>query len=94
MMEVVFGSRVEEDVEVCRDMEMRELQRACKGEYEWNKFLLEGGSVGGGVNVCWWAGGDAAGEGSVVVDVEFEEVEEGVCYQGDGAVEFYKRSER
>jgi hypothetical protein len=30
--------------------------------------------------MCWWAGGDAAREGSVVVDVEFEEVEERVCY--------------
>lgn len=33
-------------------------------------------------------GGDAAGEGGIVVDVEFEEVEEGVCYEGDCAVEF------
>ena len=79
-MEVVFGSRVQEDVEVCRDMEVRELKRACEGEYEGNEFLLEWGSVGGGVVMCWWAGGDAAGEGSVVVDVEFEEVEERVCY--------------
>lgn len=34
-------------------------------------------------------GGNAAGEGRVAVDVEFEEVEEGVGYDGDGAVEFY-----
>lgn len=32
--------------------------------------------------------GDPAGEGGVVVDVEFEEVEERVCYEGDCAVEF------
>jgi hypothetical protein len=79
-MEMVFGTRVQEDVEVGRDMEVRELQRACEGEYEGDEFLLEGGSVGGGVDMCWWAGGDSAGEGSVVVNVEFEEVEEGVCY--------------
>jgi len=30
--------------------------------------------------VCWWARGYAAGEGRVVVDVKFEEVEEGVGY--------------
>ena len=33
-------------------------------------------------------GGDAAGEGGVIVDVEFEEVEEGVCDEGDCAVQF------
>ena len=80
MMEVVFGSRVEEDIEVCRDMEVGELQCACEGEYEGNEFLLEWGCGGGGMDVCWGPGGDAAGEGSVVVDVEFEEVEEGICY--------------
>jgi hypothetical protein len=61
-------------------MEVRELQRACESEDERDEFLLEGRSGGRGVDVCWWAGGDSAGEWSVVVDVEFEEVEEGVCY--------------
>ena len=61
-------------------MEVRELQCACEGEDEGNEFLLEGGSGGGRVDVCWWAGGDSAGERGVVVDVEFEEVEERVCY--------------
>jgi hypothetical protein len=36
----------------------------------------------------WWARGNAAGERGVVMDVEFEEMEEGVCYEGDWAVEF------
>jgi hypothetical protein len=35
---------------------------------------------------CRRRGSGALGEGGVVVDVEFEEVEEGVGYQGDGAV--------
>jgi hypothetical protein len=30
---------------------------------------------------------DAAGEGGIVVDVEFEEVEEGVGYEVEGAVD-------
>lgn len=32
--------------------------------------------------------GDSTGEGDVVVDVEFEEVEEGVCNEWDRAIEF------
>lgn len=32
-------------------------------------------------------GGDAAGHGGVVVDVEFEEVEEGVVYGFEGAID-------
>jgi hypothetical protein len=39
----------------------------------------------GGCGTLW----DSAGEGGVVVDVEFEEVEERVCYEGDCAVEFW-----
>ena len=38
----------------------------------------------GGRGSLW----DSAGEGRVVVDVEFEEVEEGVGYEGNSAVEF------
>jgi len=41
-----------------------------------------------GVVDGWGTRGDAAGEGGVVVNVEFEEVEEGVCYEGDCAIEF------
>ena len=36
--------------------------------------------------------GDAAGKGSVVVDVEFEQVEERVGDLGDGAVDIYEES--
>ena len=35
-----------------------------------------------------WFGGDAAGERGVIVDVEFEEVEERVVDEVDGAVDF------
>lgn len=34
--------------------------------------------------------GDAAREGGVVVDVEFEEVEERIGEDGDGAVDFWE----
>lgn len=46
----------------------------------------EGGGDGGGGGGGCRAGGDAAGEGGVVVDVEFKEVEEGVREGGDCAV--------
>jgi len=38
--------------------------------------------------VWWWAGGYAAREWGVIVDVEFEEVKEGVGDEWDCAVEF------
>jgi hypothetical protein len=65
---------------------MRTLQCSCQCKDERDVFLWERSVacvVDGGRT-----GGDAAGEGRVVVDVEFEEVEEGVCYEGDCAVQF------
>lgn len=39
-------------------------------------------------DVSGGAGGEATGKGRVAVDVELEEVEEGVVDSGDGAVDF------
>ena len=36
-----------------------------------------------------WTGGNAAGEGGVVMDVEFEQVEDGVGDEGNRAVQLY-----
>lgn len=39
----------------------------------------------------WWRPGrDAAGKRRIVVDVEFQEVEEGISYERDCAVEFWE----
>lgn len=79
---------------------MAELQRACECDDERvvqcglraeRAFL--GGFVRDAVLLFEHAGGqgfgrDAAAEGRVVVDVEFEEVEEFVGYEVDGAVDF------
>lgn len=85
LVEVVLGDRVEEDVEVRADVQVGALEGAGQREDEGHVFLLwrlgagEGDGRGG-------AGGETAREGRVVVDVEFEEVEEGVGDGGDGAV--------
>ena len=42
----------------------------------------------GGEDRRWWARGDAAGERGVVVDVEFEKMEKGICDERNCAVEF------
>ena len=78
---------------MCRDMQVRELQCAGKSGDQGHVFLSEfrgkGLVVVRRVDVCWGPRGDAAGERRIIVDVEFEEVEEGVGYQGDGAVEVW-----
>lgn len=84
-MEVMLRDRVEEDVEVRADVEVGALEGPRQRKDEGDIFLLcrlgagEGDGRGG-------AGGEAAGERCVVVDVEFEEMEEGVGDRGDGAI--------
>ena len=52
--------------------------------------MLDG--FGGNGGYCYWrASGETACEGGVVMDVEFEKMEEGVSDDGDGAVEFYEK---
>jgi hypothetical protein len=67
-------------------MQMAELQRPSQGEDEGYIFLLLGRLAddgdGGGR-----ARGKTAGQWCVVVDVEFEEMEEWVGDWGDGAVD-------
>ena len=67
---------MEEDVEMTVDVEMGELQGSRQGELEVRVVRS------GGRRPRW----EAAREGSVIVDVEFEEVEEGVRESRDGAV--------
>jgi hypothetical protein len=66
---------------------MAHLQGARKREYKGNIFLFCG-SLADCLDVWWRARGQPAGEGRVAVDVELEEVEEGVGDGGDGAVLF------
>lgn len=92
-VEVVFWGAVEEEVEVRGDVQVGELEGAGQGEDQGDEFF-GGRGRGAGVDVRWGPGGDAAGEGGVVVDVELEEVEEGVGYEGNRAVEIWGGSLR
>ncbi len=70
-------------------MQVGELEGAREGEDEGDVVCGGGGGVfgegfGGGEGMGW----DAAGKGGVVVDVEFEEVVEGVGEGRVGAVDF------
>ena len=56
---------------------MRELQCARQSENERYVLLLHA-LFGQCVNSLWWPCGKAAGQGRIVVDVEFQQVEEGV----------------
>lgn len=96
----VGGARrgVQQDVEVVGDVQVRELQGAGDGDDEGDVEVVGGGGGGGDGEAVDGGGGgggggggegprgDAAGHGGVVVDVEFEEVEEWVGDEGDGAV--------
>jgi hypothetical protein len=92
---MVFRDAVQEDVHMRADMQMAQLQRAREGKNQRHKLLsffeLELCCCFGIQRVqgdgIWWAGGQAAGQRSVVVDVKLEEVEEGVVDGVDGAVE-------
>ncbi len=85
-VDVVFRGAVEEHVEMGADVHVAALEGAGEGEDEGDKLGFDGLladklDVGGGPR------GETAGEGRVAVDVELEEVEEGVVDEGDGAVE-------
>lgn len=68
------------------DVHVTELQRAGQGEYQRDVLLL-GQLLANDLDVGGRAGGQAARERRVVVDVELEQVEEGVGDERDGAVE-------
>lgn len=94
-LQMVFRHAMQEDIEMRADMQMAPLQRARKGKNQRHKLLLffelELSSCFGVQRVQgdggWGARGQAACQRGVVVDVELEEVEEGVVDGVDGAVE-------
>jgi hypothetical protein len=77
---------VQQDVHVRADMDVAQLQRASERKdkrdvFARGQFLPHDFYLGG------WTGGDAARQGRIGMDVEFEEVEEGIVDHGDGAVD-------
>lgn len=83
---VVLGHAVQQHVHVRADVHVAELQRAGQGEYQRDVLLL-GQLLANDLDVRRRAGGQAARERRIVVDVELEQVEEGVGDEGDGAID-------
>lgn len=81
------GGGVEEDVEAGGDVQVGALKGASQGEDEGDVIVLGGGTVGDGRGGGEGVGGDSAGQWSVVVDVEFQEMEKGVAYRRNSAVD-------
>lgn len=77
---------------------MTQLQRPTQSKYQGYVAIGRRSGTGGGAAAGGdgfgrgeGVGGDSAGQGGVVVDVEFEEVEDGVGEGGVGAVDFLGR---
>lgn len=77
---------MEEDIEARRDVQVGPLKGASQGKDERDVIVLGGRTVGDGRGGRERVGGDSAGQGSVVVDVELQEMEKGVAYRRNGAV--------
>lgn len=86
VVHVVLGHAVQQDVHVRADVHVAELQRAGQREDE-RDVLLVGQLLANDLDVRRRAGGQAARERRIVVDVELEQVEEGVGDEGDRAVD-------
>lgn len=85
-VDVVLGGAVQQHVHVRADVHVAALQRAGEREHERHE-LLRRRRLADDLDVRRRARGQAAGEGRVAVDVELEQVEEGVVDDGDGAVQ-------
>jgi hypothetical protein len=86
VVHVVLGHAVQQNIHVRADVHVAELQRAGEGEYQRDVLLLRQ-PLANDLDVRRGAGGQAARERRIVVDVELEQVEEGVGDEGDGAID-------
>lgn len=84
-VDVVLGGAVQQHVEMGADVHVARLQGAREREHEGDVLLLLG-VLADVLDVRRRAGGQAAGERGVGVDVELEEVEERVRHHADRAV--------
>lgn len=87
VVDMVLGDRVQQHIHVRANVHVAQLQGAGHGKHERHVFLL-GRRLADDGNLGARTGRQAARERRVVVDVELEEVEEGVRHHGDGAVDF------
>lgn len=85
-VDVVLRRRVQQHVEVGADVQVALLQGARERKHQRDVLLLVGG-LADGLDVRRGPRRQAAGQGRVAVDVELEQVEEGVVDHGDGAID-------
>lgn len=84
-MDMVLGGAVQKHVQVRADVHVARLQGTREREDKRDVLLLLG--LFADILKMWrWAGGQTAGERGVGVDVELEEVEEGVGHHSNRAV--------
>lgn len=87
VMQVVLWQRVQQDVEMRANMHVAKLELARERKYERDVLLGRRLLVDNG-RMASRARGDAARERRIAVNVELEEMVEGVGDEGDGAVDF------
>jgi hypothetical protein len=86
-MRMVFRRAMQQDIHLGADMNMAQLQRSSQSKHHgnvlpWGSLFADDFDFGG------WTGRNAAGQGRIGVDVEFEKVEKGIVDHGDCAVDF------
>ncbi|KAI6767387.1 hypothetical protein HG530_005396 [Fusarium avenaceum] len=77
---------MQQDVHVRADMDVAQLQRTSESKDKRDVFACRQ-LLAYDFDLGCWTGGDAARQGRIGVNVEFEEVEEGVVDHGDSAVD-------
>lgn len=85
--DVVLGRAVQQHVHVRADMQVAHLQRAGERKHERHVLLLRQ-LLAHDFNVRLRSRGQPTRQRRVAVDVELEQVEEGVVDKGNGAVDF------
>lgn len=83
---VVLRGAVQEHVHVCADVHMAQLQCARHREHKRDVFLWWR-FFANNLNVVFRPGGQSTRERRIAVDVELEEVEEGIADEWDGAID-------
>lgn len=84
---MVLRRAMQQNVHVRADVHVAQLQGTCHGEDKRDVLALRE-LLADDLDMRCRPRGQTAGEGRIAVDVELEEVEEGVADEGDGAVDF------
>lgn len=83
---MMLWRRMQQDIHMRTNMHMAQLQRACQCKDKRYVLLLRD-LLADDLDVGGRPRGQTARQGRVAVDVELEEMEEGVVDEGDGAID-------